>query len=129
MVALTDQNYAKTTARQYFLGCLLLATVASLGFIRAAEWSRVRVGFGVIRDRSLRAGNRFKSAVLRKRRKVRALACVAKGHGGGRREPLQPPAMLVARWYRSIAWATLALARGFPAITLDVHLQDRGVVQ
>jgi hypothetical protein len=36
--------------------------------------------------------------------------------------------MMVARCYRSIAWATLAFERGFPAITLDVHLQDRGVV-
>jgi hypothetical protein len=30
-------------------------------------------------------------AVPRKRRKVRALASVAKGDGGGRREPLQRP--------------------------------------
>lgn len=30
---------------------------------------------------------------------VRALASVAKGHGGGRREPLQRPVMIVARFY------------------------------
>jgi len=30
--------------------------------------------------------------------------------------------------YRSITWAALAFERGLPAITLDVHLQDRGVV-
>jgi hypothetical protein len=29
----------------------------------------------------------------------------------------------------AIAWAALALERGFPAITLDVHLQDRGMVR
>jgi len=68
------------------------------------------------------------SAVPRKRRKVRALASVGKGHGGSRREPLQRPVMMVARCYGSIAWAALAFERGFPAITLDVHLQDGGVV-
>jgi hypothetical protein len=36
--------------------------------------------------------------------------------------------MMVARFYLSITWATLAFERGFPAITLDVHLQDRGVM-
>ena len=36
--------------------------------------------------------------------------------------------MMVARCYRSIGWATLAFDAGFPAITLDVHLQDGGVV-
>jgi hypothetical protein len=36
--------------------------------------------------------------------------------------------MMVARLYRSITWAALAFERRFPAITLDVHLQDRGVV-
>jgi hypothetical protein len=36
--------------------------------------------------------------------------------------------MVVARCYRSIGWATLAFERGFPAIALDVHLQDRSVV-
>ena len=35
---------------------------------------------------------------------------------------------LVARCYRSITGAALAFERGFPAITFDVHLQDRGVV-
>src|SRR4051794_3946286 len=68
------------------------------------------------------------SAVPRKRRKVKALASVAKGHGGSRRKPLQRPVMMVARCYGSIAWAALAFERGFPAITLDVHLQDGGVV-
>jgi hypothetical protein len=38
------------------------------------------------------------------------------------------PAM--SRWlsYRSIGWAALSFERRFPAIALDVHLQDRGVV-
>jgi hypothetical protein len=36
--------------------------------------------------------------------------------------------MWVVWGHRSIAWATLAFERGFPAITLDVHLQDRGMV-
>ena len=56
------------------------------------------------------------------------LGICREGHGGGRREPLQRSAMMVARCYRSIGWATLAFERDFPAITLDVHLQDRGVV-
>jgi hypothetical protein len=42
--------------------------------------------------------------------------------------PPQRPVMVVARCYRSIGWATLAFERGFPAIALDVHLQDRSVV-
>jgi hypothetical protein len=37
--------------------------------------------------------------------------------------------MMVARFYRSITRAALAFEGGFPAITLDVHLQDRGMVQ
>ena len=36
--------------------------------------------------------------------------------------------MMVARFCRSITWAALAFERGFPAIALDVHFQDRGVV-
>ena len=61
----------------------------------------------VKRYRSLRAENRSMSAVPRKRRKVRALASVAKGHGGGRREPLQRSVMIVARFYRSITRTVL----------------------
>ena len=53
--------------------------------------------FRVIHDRFRRAENRSMSAVPRKRRKVRALASVAKGHGDSRREPLQRPAMVV--WF------------------------------
>jgi hypothetical protein len=53
---------------------------------------------------------------------------IAKGHGSSRRERLQRPVMMVARLYRSITWAALAFERGFPAITFDVHLQDRGMV-
>src|SRR5215207_699920 len=68
------------------------------------------------------------SGVPRKRRKVRALASVAKGHRDGRREPLQCPAMMVARCHGSISWAALAFERGLAAIALDVHLQDGGVV-
>jgi hypothetical protein len=78
-------------------------------------------------DRSLHAENRAMSAVPRKRRNVRALASVAKAHGGGRRGPLQRPAT-VARCRRSIGWAALAFEGGFSAIALDVHLEDRGVV-
>jgi hypothetical protein len=78
-------------------------------------------------DRSLHAENRAMSAVPRKRRNVRALASVAKPHGGGRRGPLQRPAT-VARCRRSIGWAALAFERSFSAIALDVHLEDRGVV-
>ncbi len=81
----------------------------------------------VNRYRSLRTENRSMSAVARKRRKVRALACVAKGHGGGCREPLQRSVMMVARFYRSITPTAPAFERSIPAITLDVHLQDRGV--
>ena len=47
----------------------------------------------VIRYRSLCAENRSMSAVRRKRRKVRDLVSVAKGHGG--RELLQRPTMVV----------------------------------
>ena len=83
---------------------------------------------GSNRYRSLRSENRSMSGVPRKRRKVRALASVAKGHGDGRREPLQHPAMMVARCHGSISWAALAFERGFAAIALDVHLQDGGVV-
>jgi hypothetical protein len=58
--------------------------------------------------------------------KVRALASVAKGQRSRRR-----PA--TSRYdgcavLPSIGWAALAFERGFPAITLDVHFQDRGVV-
>ena len=60
-------------------------------------------------------------AVPRKRRDVRALASVARGHGGGRREPLQRPVMMVARFYRAYVGAR-------PSGDSDVHLQDRGVV-
>ena len=67
------------------------------------------------------------SGVPRKRRKVRALTSVGKAHGGGRRKPLQRPVMMVARFDRSITEAALAFEGGFSAITLDVHLQDRGV--
>jgi hypothetical protein len=49
----------------------------------------------VIRYRSLRAENRSMSAVPQKRRKVRPLASVAKGHGNSRRDPLQHPAMVM----------------------------------
>ena len=68
---------------------------------------------GVNRYRSLRAENRSMSVVPRKRRKVRALASVAKGHGGGRREPLQRPAMMVARCYRQSAGPRLRLSAAF----------------
>ena len=58
--------------------------------------------------------------------KVRALASVAKGQRSRRR-----PA--TSRYdgcavLPSIGWAALAFERGFPAITLDVHFQDDGVV-
>ena len=66
----------------------------------------------VNRYRSLRTENRSMSAVARKRRKVRALACVAKGHGGGRREPLQRSVMMVARFCRSITPTAPAFERG-----------------
>ena len=82
----------------------------------------------VNRYRSLRAENRSLCAVPRKRRQVRALASVAIGHGGCRRGPLQRSVMIIARYYRSIGWATLAFEGGFPTIAFDIHLQDRGVV-
>src|ERR1700681_1944956 len=65
-------------------------------FCAAKVWSRPCRRW-VIRYRSLRAENRSMSAVPRKRRKVRALASVAKGHGGNRRERLQRPVMMVWR--------------------------------
>src|ERR1700722_11654106 len=68
------------------------------------------------------------SAVPRKRRNVRALASVAKPHGGGRRGPLQRPAT-VARCRRSIGWAALALARTFWAMALAVHPEDRALLR
>jgi hypothetical protein len=36
--------------------------------------------------------------------------------------------MMVARFYRSITEAALAFEGGFPALTLDVRLQARGMV-
>jgi hypothetical protein len=81
---------------------------------------------GISHDREEPAADRATSAMPHLRRKVRALAPVAKGHGSSRRERLQRPVMMVAQFYRSITWAALAFERGFPAITLDVHLQDRG---
>ena len=67
----------------------------------------------VNRYRSLRAENRSMSVVPRKRRKVRALASVAKGHGGGRRESLQRPAMMVAWCHRQSAGPRLRLSAAF----------------
>jgi hypothetical protein len=64
------------------------------------------------------------SVAPRKRRKVRALTSVAKGHGGGRREPLRRPVMMVARFTAQSPRTRLAFERSFPAITLDAHLQD-----
>ena len=53
------------------------------------------------------------SAVPRKRSKSEPWASVAKGHGGGRHEPLQRPVMMVARFYRSITRTALGFERGF----------------
>jgi hypothetical protein len=50
------------------------------------------------------------------------------GHGGGHREPLQRPVMMVARFTAQSPRTRLAFERSFPAITLDVHLQDGGMV-
>jgi hypothetical protein len=80
----------------------------------------------VIRYRSLRAENRSMSAVPRKRRKVSALASVAKGRGSRCGAP--GTSRYGCAVCRSITGATLAFECGFPAITLDAHLQDRGMV-
>jgi hypothetical protein len=94
----------------------------------------------VNRYRSLRTENCSMSAVSRKRRKVTALASVAKRYAVVAVSPLQRPAPCYRRMgqifsdqamtlaaidrVRSIAWAALAFERGFPAIALDVHLQE-----
>ena len=59
------------------------------------------------------------------------MAITQHGHSGkgcSHRERLQRPDMKTEGPFRSTIWGTLAFERGLPAITLDVHLQDRGVM-
>ena len=67
----------------------------------------------VNRDKSLRAENRSCPLFPEERRKGRTLASVARGHGGGRREPLQRPDMMVTRCYRQSAGPRLRLRAAF----------------